>query len=334
MTFCVAIYLAFLLDLLFGDPRWFPHPVQLMGRFVLFLERTFRRLFRDPGLAGTVTALTLLATVLLTTAGLLGLAAIFSQAALFVLAVFLLYTTLAVRDLLHHAREVYRALKDNERSLNQARKKVAMIVGRDTITLDGPGIVRACVESVSENMADGVIAPLFWSSLVALAAVVTGYPQYSPAAGAVGGMLYKAVNTMDSMFGYKNEQYLHFGRFAARLDDLANLLPARLTALLIIAAAWPGGGNAARAFTTWRRDHHNHTSPNAGHPEAAMAGALSIQLGGPSVYFGQTVEKPTLGEPLQAPTPQHIRQTNLIVFFGSLLAVLLSGLLFLLLDIS
>lgn len=334
MTFCVAIYLAFFLDLLFGDPRWFPHPVRLMGQFALLLEKTFRWLFRNPGLAGTLTALTLLATVLLTTAGFLGLAAIFSQTALFVLAVVLLCTTLALRDLLNHTREVYRALKDSEENLDQARKKVAMIVGRDTTTLDGQGIVRACVESVSENMADGVIAPLFWSSLVALAAVVTGYPQYSPAAGAVGGMLYKAVNTMDSMFGYKNEQYLHFGRIAARLDDLANLVPARLAALLIIAAAWPGGGNAARAFTTWRRDHHNHTSPNAGHPEAAMAGALSIQLGGPSVYFGKTVEKPALGDHVDTPTPHHIRQANRIVFLGSLMAVLVTGLLFLLPDIS
>ncbi|WP_457574733.1 adenosylcobinamide-phosphate synthase CbiB [Desulfolithobacter sp.] len=334
MTFCVAIYLAFLLDLLLGDPRWIPHPVRLMGRFALFLEKRFRRLFRDPGLAGTLTALTLLATVLLTTAGFLSLAAIFSQAALFVLAVVFLYTTLALRDLLHHTREVYRALKDSEENLDLARQKVAMIVGRDTTTLDGPGIVRACVESVAENMADGVIAPLFWSAVAALAVNVSGHPQYSPAAGAVGGMFYKAINTMDSMFGYKNERYLLFGRFAARLDDLANWLPARLTALLIIIAAWPGGGNAVRAFITWRRDHHNHTSPNAGHPEAAMAGALSIQLGGPSVYFGQAVEKPTLGEPLHTPSPQHIRQANRIVFLGSLLAVFATGILFLLLDIS
>ncbi|WP_456387463.1 adenosylcobinamide-phosphate synthase CbiB [Desulfolithobacter sp.] len=334
MIFCAAIYLAFLLDLLFGDPRWFPHPVQLMGRLALFLEKRFRFLFRDPGLAGTLTALALLSTVALVTAGLLGLAAMLSRAALFVLAVFFLYTTMALRDLLQHALEVYRALIDNKESLDPARKKVAMIVGRDTTTLDRSGIVRACVESVAENMADGVIAPLFWSSVAALGVVCAGWPQYAPAAGAVSGMLYKAVNTLDSMFGYKNEQYLLFGRFAACLDDLANLVPARLAALLIIGAARPGGGNAMRAFTVWRRDRHNHTSPNAGHPESAMAGALGVRLGGPAVYFGRPVEKPTLGDPVHVPAPQHIQQAGRIVFTGSLLAIFTAGILILLFDVS
>jgi adenosylcobinamide-phosphate synthase len=185
-----------------------------------------------------------------------------------------------------------------------------MIVGRDSASLDREGIVRACVESVAENTVDGITAPLFWAAV----------------GGPLGALLYKAVNTMDSTFGYKNERYLNFGLAAARLDDLANWLPARITAVAMLVAAWLGRFSAAGAWRIFRRDRYNHASPNSGLSESVMAGALEIRLGGPAVYFGKTVDKPTIGDDLNRPEPVYIEKANrLLAITTTLMALLLLG---------
>ncbi len=319
-----ALWLACLLDLLLGDPRWLPHPVRLMGRLAAKVEGMARSLCGNGRTAGIVTAV----LVLLVTGGtcflLLALLFLLHPLACTAAAILMLYTSIAIRDLLHHAGAVYGALDDRAGTggLDAAREKVAMLVGRDTDRLDESGIVRACVESVAENMADGIVAPIFWSFAGALLASGSGAEQWAVPAAAIGAMLYKAGNTMDSMFGYINEQYREFGWFPARFDDLLNLVPARLSALCIVMAALAAGSSPGRAWKILVRDRRNHTSPNAGFPEAAMAGALGIRLGGPSSYFGTLLSKPTLGDPVISPAPRHILQANRIVLIGSLCSLI------------
>jgi adenosylcobinamide-phosphate synthase len=212
-----------------------------------------------------------------------------------VVSVLVLYTCFAGRDLVVHSRKVYTALRDD--NLSEARKRVGMIVGRDTGELERSEVVRACVESVAESTVDGVTAPLFWAII----------------GGPLGAILYKAVNTMDSTFGYKNERYLHFGWAAARFDDLVNFLPARISGLLMVVAAMLLRLRATESWRIFRRDRMQHASPNGGQTEAAVAGALGISLGGVSSYFGKVVHKPTLGEPVLEPEAGHILQTNRIL---------------------
>ena len=200
-------------------------------------------------------------------------------------------------------RRVYRALREG--TLEQAQQAVARIVGRDTQRLDRAGVTRAAVETVAENFSDGVAAPLFYFFL----------------GGAPLALCYKAINTMDSMVGYRNERYLYFGRWAARLDDGANWLPARLSALLLVAAAWLLGEDGRGAWRIWRRDRRNHASPNAAQTEAAMAGALGVQLAGPAWYFGIRVEKPTIGEHQRPIVPEDILRSNRLLYGGSVLCL-------------
>jgi len=220
-------------------------------------------------------------------------------------AIYLLYASLAARDLACHSRRVHMALTAGDLPL--ARQQVAMIVGRETATLDAAEVSRACVESVAENIVDGITAPLFWAALF----------------GPVGAMTYKAINTMDSMFGYKNERYREFGWAPARLDDLANYIPARLTSVLVIIAATLLGHSPLKAFHIWRRDRRCHASPNSAQTEAAVAGAFGIQLGGPSTYFGQLVDKPTIGDAKHVITPSHILSTNRLMLMTTIITVLL-----------
>ena len=270
------------LDWLLGDPAWMPHPIRLMGWTISRLETGLRRLFpRTPGgelLAGGVLVLTM---VLLFGGGsLLLLAALYalSPAAGTAAEVWLSYQLLAARCLRDESMAVYRALTG--RSLMDGQRAVGRIVGRDTQCLDRDGVTRAAVETVAENTSDGVIAPLFWLAL-------GGLPL---------GMVYKAVNTMDSMVGYRNERYLFFGRAAARTDDAANYLPARLSALLMcLAAALLPGFRGRDALRIWRRDRRKHKSPNSAQTEAACAGALGVQLAGDASYFGTLVRKPPSG---------------------------------------
>ncbi|MBW1792541.1 MAG: cobalamin biosynthesis protein CobD, partial [Deltaproteobacteria bacterium] len=219
--------------------------------------------------------------------------------------IIIMYTSLAARDLWKHSQAVYEALKAE--NLEDARRKVGLIVGRDTTDLSEKEVSRAAVESVAESLVDGVTAPLFYAFLF----------------GPAGAMAYKAINTADSIFGYKNERYREFGWAGARLDDLANLIPARMTAFMIPVAAFLLGLNARNSLRILLRDRKNHSSPNSGHAEAAVAGALGVQLGGSNIYFGKIVEKPTIGDEDQQITPRHILLTNRLMLATTILVTLI-----------
>ncbi|MBB5346461.1 cobalamin biosynthesis protein CobD [Desulfoprunum benzoelyticum] len=316
--YTLQVLTAIAADFLFGDPRFLPHPVRLIGRLCTFSEKQTRSSITSPATAGTLTtAAVLLATGLTLMLALWACAAV-SPLLADIVAVILLYTTVAAHDLASHSRAVYRRLIVDD--LDGARQAVAMIVGRDTTRLDRQGICRAAIETVAENTVDGVTAPLFWGIGFSLLALPIGADPI--ALTALGAMLYKAINTMDSMFGYKNERYLEFGRTAARLDDLANFLPARLTPVFLIFAAAIQRLDWRAAARICRRDRLRHASPNSGHPEATVAGALGVRLGGPSVYFGTIIDKPWLGDERRAIDAEDILRTNRLMYLGALLFVI------------
>lgn len=270
---------AFLLDLAVGDPRWLPHPVVLMGKFISRGERFLwsgaagRDFF-----AGMALSLVLLTIVVGATWMVLYSVALLPPMIGFLLTAELASTTLATRGLLDAVRQIETPLRSD--NLVKARENLAHIVGRETATLNEDKILRASLESLAENTNDGIVAPLFYLFL-------GGVPM---------AIVYKAVNTLDSMIGYRSERYLYFGKFAARLDDVVNFIPARLTAFIMVIATFLVRLNGSLALRILRRDHANHLSPNAGYPEATLAGALGIRLGGPSVYFGNEIWKPTMGD--------------------------------------
>ena len=297
------ILIAILLDQLLGDPRWLPHPVRIIGAACSGCERITRRVL-PPFAAGVCAVILILALTGATTWGLIAGATLLHPWLGNAVSIVILYTTIAARDLVRHSTEVYASLRDG--NLPEARKQVGMIVGRDTADLDEAGVTRAAVESVAESMVDGVTAPLFFALL----------------GGPVAAMLYKAINTMDSMFGYKNVQYLKFGWAAARLDDLANFIPARITSLMIPAASFPLRLDPKRSLLTLLRDRFAHASPNSGHTEAAVAGALGVQLGGPNTYFGTVLEKPTIGDATRPLEPRDILRANRLMLLSSALTLL------------
>lgn len=320
MSYFLQTLAAIILDALFGDPRWYPHPVKWIGRLIIWSETLSRKLLSNLYFAGFVTVcLVLLGTGTAVTLILLGANALSSTAGI-VVAVTLLYTTIAGRDLLRHSAEVYKRLeKDN--SLEEGRLAVGMIVGRDTSKLDREGVCRATIETVAENMVDGITAPLFFAVLGSCFSIIV--PLSAIGCSAIGAFLYKAINTMDSMIGYKNDKYLEFGRFAAKLDDVVNFLPARLSGCCLIVAAFVLKLDYKKAAVVFQADRLQHSSPNAGHPEAATAGALGVRLGGPSVYFDKVVEKPFLGAGSPDPCPEDIGRTNSLAIVASLLFFLL-----------
>lgn len=311
---------AIVLDLLLGDPRWLPHPVRGMGYLCLWSEKFTRRMFPGLFIAGLITVFLVLTGTVCAAVILLQLAAAISPTLGAGASIYLLYTTIATTDLLRHSNAVYKQLLVPE-SLNKAREAIARIVGRDTNTLSSGAIVRACIETVSENMVDGVTSPLFYAVLASLAAPSVGMSPIS--CSALGALFYKAVNTMDSMIGYKNDQYLLFGRCAAKLDDLMNFLPARISGLCVIMAAFFLKLDYREAARIFRRDRLSHSSPNSGHTEAATAGALGLRLGGPSSYFGSVVEKPYLGDGLREGTPGDIQKANHLMLVGALIFLIL-----------
>ncbi|SCJ32556.1 cobalamin biosynthesis protein [uncultured Flavonifractor sp.] len=304
-----ALLLGFLLDLLLGDPRWLPHPIRAIGALIAGLEKVLRKIFpknRSGQLAGGV-ALVILVLVLsggftLLVLWLCGKVGLWLR---FLAETILCFQLLATRSLKGESMKVYKALKAGD--LEGARYAVSMIVGRDTQCLDEAGVARAAVETVAENASDGVIAPLIFLAI----------------GGAPLGMVYKAVNTMDSMVGYKNDQYLWFGRCAARLDDVVNFIPARLAGLLMCLGAGFSGFDAPNALRIFRRDRKNHKSPNSAHTEAAAAGALHIQLGGSNYYFGKLVEKPTIGDADHPVEPLDIVWVNRLMYATAFLALVL-----------
>jgi adenosylcobinamide-phosphate synthase len=280
-----VILAAVILDLLIGDPRWFPHPVVYIGRLIEALEKALRRLVRNERLGGMLLLIMAVGITCLLTVALLAIAYAVSPYLGFGVAVILSWSSLAARSLHRESRLVADALGRGD--LATARRCLSFIVGRDTAGLSEPEVWRATVETVAENTSDGVIAPLFYLCL----------------GGPVLAIAYKAVNTLDSMVGYRNERYKSFGWASARVDDLANFMPARLTGMLMVAVAPLFGFQPGNAWRIMRRDGRNHSSPNSGIPEAAVAGALGVRLGGASVYSGKRVEKPTIGDPLKPLSP-------------------------------
>ena len=296
MLTALAVLGGFGLDLLLADPAWMPHPVVGMGRAIAALESWLRRLFpatpAGERAAGRVLAFVLPAGTFALTAGALALAYRLHPAAGFGLELLWCWQALALRGL---ARG----------DLPAARKAVSRIVGRDTAALSAEGVTKAAVETVAENFSDGVAAPLFYLLL----------------GGAPLGLAYKAVNTMDSMVGYKNKRYIDFGRAAAHLDDAANFLPSRLAALLWIAAAGLAGFDAKNAWRIWRRDRLCHASPNSAQTESACAGALGVQLAGPAYYFGEYYAKPTIGDSARPFQPADILRADRMLYLAGFLAL-------------
>ena len=305
-----AVFAGFLLDCLFGDPlgRW--HPVALIGRLIPALEGRLRPRFpQTPAGERAAGACMALLTVLAAAgagAALLYAAWRVSPWAYFAVGTFLCWQCLAARCLRDEAVKVVSRLEDG--GLAAARRQVGTIVGRDTGSLSEAEVLRAAVETVAENTSDGVVAPLFWMAL----------------AGPAGGLFYKAVNTMDSMVGYRNDRYMHFGTAAARLDDAVNYLPARLSALLMIAAAAALPGFDGRgALRVWRRDRRKHASPNSAQTESACAGALGLRLGGDASYFGVVHHKPTLGDPAREIRRDDVRAACRLMYGTTAAALLL-----------
>ena len=305
----LAVLGGFVLDAIFGDPAWLPHPVVLMGKCISKLEKVLRARFpktqQGELLAGVVLAFCLpVGTFLVTSAVCLAAAKISPWLGLAV-QMFWCGQALAAKGLVQESRNVYNELIKPD--LPAARRAVSRIVGRDTENLTAEGVTKAAVETVAENASDGVIAPLLYMLL----------------GGAPLALTYKAINTMDSMVGYKNETYLYFGRAAAKLDDVANYIPSRLAALLWVAAAALTGSNAKGAWRIWRRDRRNHASPNSAQTESACAGALGVQLAGPAYYFGEYYPKPTIGDALRPIEPQDILRADRMMYAASVLALVL-----------
>jgi adenosylcobinamide-phosphate synthase len=298
------LIVAFLFDLAVGDPRWLPHPVVLMGKVISGGEKLLwsGRARRDflSGAALTVLLVALSAAVAWALIGLFELLPLWVS---FIATAALASTTLATRGLLDAVRAIEAPLRAGD--LISARQKLAHIVGRETSHLNRDKVLRAGLESLAESTCDGIVAPLFYLSL----------------GGVPLAMAYKAVSTLDSMIGYRTERYFYFGKFAARLDDVMNFIPARLTALLIVIAATALGSHPVRALRVAWRDRANHLSPNAGYPEAALAGAFGIRLGGPSNYFGKEVRKPYIGDELKPVAIEMLKEGRVLCLVTAMLSL-------------
>ena len=304
-----TIVFAYALDLILGDPQWFPHPVRLMGKLISGLQAPLRKVSSSPSwlrFAGVLLAAISCGAAYLGTTLLIHWATGLSWVAGMVCSVLLAYTALATRDLQVETQKVLHALEAED--LPRARRELSYLVGRDTARLEEPEILRALVETVAENISDGVIAPLFYLAL--------GGPAWA--------MTYKAINTLDSMVGYKDEKFRHLGWASARLDDAANFLPARLSGFLIALSSSILGGPGKDSLRILLRDHARHPSPNSAWPEAAMAGALGVQLGGLNYYFGQPSQKPFIGDRKRDLERKDVKDAWKILYLSSFLMLLLA----------
>lgn len=298
---------AYVLDRLLGDPRWLPHPVIGMGKAISAVEAAIRRLVqpRLHRLAGLLLPLLVAGGSLALTFAVLRLAAAVNPWLAAGLEAALIWTTIAAKGLHQAGKEVLGHLLRGD--LAEARRSLGMVVGRDTAQLPQPEIVRGAVETVAENIVDGVVSPLFYAIL----------------GGAPLAMAYRAVNTLDSMVGYKNEKYKDLGWASARLDDVMNYIPARITAILLVAVSWLLRLNAKGAIRAVLKDASRHPSPNSGYPESAVAGALGVQLGGTNYYHGVESRRAHMGEKLRELVPDDIRQTSILMFVVSDIVVIL-----------
>ena len=308
----LAVILGFILDLIVGDPHWLYHPIRLVGHLISGLEKLLRSIFPKTEQGELIAGgFLLVLTAGITTAvawGLLLPAGLVHPYLRFALEVIMCYWVLATKSLKTETMKVYDALKEGD--LKKARFAVSMVVGRDTEVLDDIGVTKAAVETVAVNASDGVIAPLLFLMI----------------GGAPLGFFYKAVNTMDSMVGYKNDKYLYFGRAAAKFDDVLNYIPARLSGMLMCGAAAFCGMDSKTAWRIYWRDRYNHSSPNSAHTEATAAGAMHIQLAGNAYYFGKLYEKPTLGDPDRPVEYEDIPRVNRLLYATAILSLVVFGL--------
>lgn len=310
------LFLAYVLDLVVGDPRWMPHPVRWIGRLILFLEKI---LYPNAGISNPLGlilrgGILVVATISLVVASYIVVVMLIPRILQDFFIIWLTSTLIATRSLHEETSSVIDSLK--ERNLDKARKKLSWLVSRDTKYLDERGVLRATVETLSENISDGIIAPLF----------------YIGVGGPLFGLVYKTVNTLDSMVGYKNERYFYFGKIAARFDDILNYIPARLSGALIIASSWilqkfQYSLNWKMGLKIMQRDGRLLESPNAGIPQAAMAGVLGITLGGPASYFGKTVNKPVIGDAICPFNIDSYNKAVVILYLSSFTGLILAMLL-------
>lgn len=306
MIISSSIVISFLLDLIFGDPHWFPHPVRIIGSFIRPLEKFLRKYIFNLKIGGILLAVLVVGLAYLLVWGIIKAGYHSNSFVGTALEVFFIYTAIALKDLKAHTMRVYYRLKDND--LARARIFLAQIVGRDTGDLDEKEVVRAAVETVGENFVDGILSPLFYAFI----------------GGAPLALAYKAVSTLDSMVGYKNERYKDFGWASAKLDDLANYIPARLSVLFLSLGSWICGQDGSSAFRLALRDGGKNASPNSGLPEAALSGALRVRLGGVNFYNSAAKAEPHIGNDIHQLEARHILESIRIIYVSSFSA-LLSG---------
>lgn len=307
----LAVAIGFIIDLVVGDPRWLYHPVRIIGNGISLGEKVLRKIFpktkAGERAAGIVLVIIVLACSIAVPLVVLGLLYHYVPVLGFVVEIFWCYQLLATKSLRVESDAVYLELKNG--TLESSRRAVSMIVGRDTQNLDETGVAKAAVETVAENASDGVVAPLFYMMI----------------GGAVWGFAYKAINTMDSMIGYKNDKYQYFGTAAAKLDDIVNFIPARISAWMMILASWILKYDGKNAKYIYKRDKRNHASPNSAHTEAVMAGALNIRLAGDAWYFGTLHKKPYIGDDNRPIEPEDIRHSHRILYGTAIASLIIFG---------
>ena len=307
----LAVICGFIVDLIVGDPRWLYHPVRLIGKLIELLEKAMRKIFPATKLGersgGAVLAILTFLICAAVPALILWICYKINVWLYFAFEVIMCWQIFAVKSLRSESMKVYRALKTG--SLEDSRKAVSMIVGRDTERLDEKGVTKAAVETIAEGTSDGIISPMFYMMI----------------GGPVLGFAYKAVNTMDSMIGYKNEKYRYFGTWAARFDDVLNFIPSRLAGLIMILSSFLSGLNGKNAWKIFKRDRRKHASPNSAQTESAMAGALEVQLAGDAYYEGKLEKKEFIGDPIRPIEPEDIKRANNLMYLTSILSLIIFG---------
>ena len=305
----VALVMGYILDLIFGDPYWMPHPVRFIGNLISILEKVIRRFMpktkRGEYIGGIILTVMVVSISMVIPLVIILMAKSINTYLALTVETFMCYQILATKSLKVESMNVYDELAKND--LPSARKAVSMIVGRDTKDLTFSGVAKAAVETVAENTSDGIIAPMIFIAI----------------GGAPMGFFYKAINTMDSMVGYKNEKYMNFGRFAAKLDDVVNYLPARISAYQMILSSFFLRYDYKNAFKIYKRDRYNHASPNSAQTESVCAGALDVQLAGNAYYFGKLYEKPTIGDDIREINYDDIKKANRLLYCTSFISIVI-----------
>ena len=307
LIFFIKIWIAYVLDLIFGDPQNVVHPVQVIGKIISAGEKVLLRK-KYKFLAGAV--LNIFTVSITYTLMYLISKSVKISVFFMIIEIYLMYTIFSINSLAREGNRVYRILKEGD--IEKARKDLSYLVSRDTEMMDEKMIIRSTMETISENTVDGIVAPMFYMFL-------GGMPL---------AMAYKAINTLDSMVGYKNEKYMEFGKFSAKVDDAANFIPARITGILIVLASMILGYDYKNSLKIFIRDRKNHSSPNSAHSEASVAGALGVQFGGKVSYFGKETDKPTIGDKTKEFELEDIRKNIRIMYVTSFLSLVIFSLIF------